>query len=182
MEPLTGNQAVARVRGILNPKYQVHAYWVDLTVRSISGVLPVGKLDYGGGEYTPAGRVTLTAKRLRSEDNYLWWELKRGCYVIEFNETLALAENEFALLEPDPRTLRTGAWHVPVYLRGQVAPMDMLFDVQALRLLVKENARVSRLRVFRIGPDITNDAPISLPAEKRKAPKTSNKRRKRKAA
>jgi hypothetical protein len=141
MELLTGKQAAARVAGILNAKYQVHAYWVDLTIRGISGVQPTGKLDFGGGEYVAAGHTTIAPQRLRPEDNYQWWELERGCYIIEFNEAL----------EPDPRTIRTGATHVSVFLRGHVAQMDTLFDVQALRLSVKQNARVSRLRVFRLG-------------------------------
>lgn len=151
MELLSGKQACARIQGILSAKYQVHGYWVDLTVRGISGVDPVGRLDFGGGEYAPARQVTIAPQRLRPEDNYQWWELERGCYIIEFNETLELAENEIALLEPDPRTLRTGATHVSVFLRGHVAPLDTLFDVQASHLTVKENARVSRLRVFRLG-------------------------------
>jgi len=151
MELLTGKQAASRIQGMLSAKYQVHGYWVDLTIRGLSGVDPVGRLDFGGGEYAPAGQVTIAPKRLRPEDNYQWWELDRGCYIIEFNETLELADNEIALLEPDPRTLRTGATHVPVFLRGRVSPMDTLFDVQAQHLTVKQNARVSRLRVFRLG-------------------------------
>ncbi|HLW97833.1 MAG TPA: hypothetical protein VKR82_04250 [Candidatus Acidoferrales bacterium] len=153
MELLTGKQAASRIQGMLSAKYQVHGYWVDLTIRGLSGVDPVGRLDFGGGEYAPAGQVTIAPKRLRPEDNYQWWELDRGCYIIEFNETLELADNEIALLEPDPRTLRTGATHVPVFLRGRVSPLDTLFDVQAQHLTVKQNARVSRLRVFRLGTD-----------------------------
>jgi hypothetical protein len=151
MELLTGKQAASRVTGILNSKYQVHAYWVDLTIRGISGVDPTGKLDFGGGEYAPAGQMRIAPRQLRPEDNYQWWQLERGCYIIEFNESLALAENEIALLEPDPRTIRTGATHVSVFLRGHVAQLETLFDVQALRLSVKQNARVSRLRVFQLG-------------------------------
>jgi hypothetical protein len=160
MELLTGRQTAQRVKGILNEKFQVHGYWVDLTVRSISCLDPVGRLDFGGGEYAPAGVVPLAPRRLRPEDNYKWWELDRGCYIIAFNETLALAENEIALLEPDPRTLRTGASHVPVFLRGDLAPMDALLDVHAQHLTVKQNARVSRLRVFRLD---TKEKPAASP-------------------
>jgi len=159
MELLTGKQAASRIQGILSAKYQVHGYWVDLTIRGVSGVDPVGRLDFGGGEYMPAGQLTIAPKRLRPEDNYQWWELERGCYIIEFNETLELADNEIALLEPDPRTLRTGATHVPVFLRGRVAPMDTLFDVQAQHLTMKQNARVSRLRVFQLGGDGESKVP-----------------------
>jgi hypothetical protein len=176
MELLTGKQAAQRVKGILNDKYQVHGYWVDLTIRSIACVDPVGRLDFGGGEYVPAGIVPLSPRRLRAEDNYKWWELDRGCYIIAYNETLALAENEIALLEPDPRTLRTGASHVPVFLRGDLAPMDALLNVQAQHLTVKQNARVSRLRVFRLG---SNGISSELAAPFKVKPRSKSRSRKK---
>jgi hypothetical protein len=151
MELLPGKRAVARVAGVLSAKYQVHGYWVDLTIRNISGVDPTGRLDFGGGEYVPAGRMRIAPQPQRSADTYQWWDLPRGCYLIEFNETLNLAENEIALLEPDPRLLRTGATHSPIFLRGRVDPIDTLLDVQAQRLEVKQNARSSRLRIFQLG-------------------------------
>jgi deoxycytidine triphosphate deaminase len=151
MELLPGKRAAERVEGVLNAKYQVHGYWVDLTIRSISGVDSTGRLDFGGGEYVPAGRVRITPHPQRSADTYQWWDLPRGCYLIEFNETLDLAENEIALLEPDPRLLRTGASHSPIFLRGRVDPIDTLLEVQAQRLEVKQNARASRVRIFQLG-------------------------------
>jgi len=122
----------------------------------------------------PAGQLTIAPKRLRPEDNYQWWELERGCYIIEFNETLELADNEIALLEPDPRTLRTGATHVPVFLRGRVAPMDTLFDVQAQHLTMKQNARVSRLRVFQLGGDAESKVP-AVRASRKSSSKTKRR-------
>ena len=150
MKLLNGHEAVAHVKGILSAKHQVHAYSVDLTVKGIWGVDPIGRLDFGGGEFTPAGHLPVEAHRLRAEDNYEWWELERGCYFIEYNETLELDENEIALLEPDPRTLRTGATHASVFLRGHAERLETLFDVHAKHLAVKQNARISRLRVFRL--------------------------------
>jgi hypothetical protein len=150
MKLLSGHEAVAHIKGILSEKHQVHACSIDLTVRKISRVNPIGQLDFGGGEYVPAGHFPIEAHRLRPEDNYQWWELERGCYFIEFNETLELGEDEIALLEPDPRTLRTGATHASVFLRGHTEQLETLFDVQAQHLTVKQNARVSRLRIFRL--------------------------------
>jgi hypothetical protein len=150
MKLLSGHDASARVKGILSDKHQVHGYSVDLTVKDIWRVNPTGQLDFGGGEYVPAGHFRIEPHRLRPEDNYQWWELDRGCYFIEFNETLELGDEEIALLEPDPRTLRTGATHASVFLRGNTEKLETLFDVQAQHLTLKQNARVSRLRVFRI--------------------------------
>ncbi len=152
MELLPGEAAATRVAGIINAKYQVHGYSVDLTARSVSSVDPVGQLDFGGSEYTPAGRIAITTRRRRPEDRYEWWDLGRGCYFVEFNETLELAEDQIALLEPDQRLLRAGASHAPVFLRGRVAPVEALLQVDTLRLQIKQNARVSRVRIFRFSP------------------------------
>ena len=152
MDLLPGKLAAARVAGIINPKYQVHAYSVDLTVRSVYVVDPVGQLDFGGSEYVPAGRMAIATQHRRPEDRYEWWDLGRGSFFVEFNETLALAEDEIALLEPDERLLRAGAAHVPSFLRGHVAPIETLLHIDTPRLQVKQNARMSRLRVFRLRP------------------------------
>ncbi len=152
MDPLPGKTAANRVAGIVNAKYQVHGYSVDVTVRSVSSVDPVGQLDFAGSEYTPAGRITISTHRRRPEDRYEWWDLGRGCYFVEFNETLELADDEIGLLEPDERLLRAGASHAPVFLRGRVAPVETLLQVDTLRLQIKQNARISRVRIFRFAP------------------------------
>src|SRR5712692_5732045 len=119
MDLLPGKTAANRVAGMISAKYQVHGYSVDVTVRNVSPVDPAGQLDFAGSEYTPAGRITIATHRRRPEDRYEWWDLGRGCYFVEFNETLELAEDEIALLEPDERLLRAGASHAPVFLRGR---------------------------------------------------------------
>jgi deoxycytidine triphosphate deaminase len=150
MNLLPGKEAVNRIRGIILPKYQVHRFSVHLTVRNIYSVDPMGQVDFGGGEYVPAGKMAIAAQRRRTEDRYSWWDLGRGSYFVEFNESVELAEDEIALLEPEERLLRAGAVHVPAFLRGRVAPIEALLHVDALRLQIKENARVSRLRIFRL--------------------------------
>ena len=150
MQLLSGKAAAAHISGILHPKYQVHGYSVHLTARKISSVDPTGQIDFGGSEYIAAGRMELAAHQLRPEDKYLWWELDRGSYFVECNETLHLAVDEIALIEPEDRLLRAGGWHVPLFVRGHVAPVELLLQVGASKLLVKENARLARVRLFRI--------------------------------
>ena len=72
MELLTGKEAAARTRGILRPKYQIHGYSVDLTVKEIFMMDPTGRVDFGGNEYTAAGRVALGTTRRHPEDRYAW--------------------------------------------------------------------------------------------------------------
>jgi deoxycytidine triphosphate deaminase len=150
MQLLSGIASAAHISGILHPKYQVHGFSVHLTAHNIFSVDSTGQIDFGGGEYIPAGRTEIPAHQLRAEDKYLWWELDRGCYFIQCNETLHLAADEIALIEPEDRLLRAGGWHVPLFVRGHVEPVELLLQVGALQLRVKENARIARVRVFRL--------------------------------
>lgn len=150
MELVTGKEAAARVRGMINAKYQVHRYSVYLTVKNVFEIEPTGRVDFGGKEYSTAGRVALATRKRSPEDRYVWWGLGRGSYFIEFNESLELAENEIAVLEPDERLLRAGASHATIWLRGKIEPMEMMIEVGALNVELKDNARTSRIRVYRL--------------------------------
>jgi len=150
MQLLSGKDAATHIAGIIHPKYQVHGFSVHLTVRKIYTIDPAGKLDFGGGEYAPAGRVELVPNQLRPEDNYRWWDLGRESYFVECNEMLSLAADQMALIEPEDRLLRAGASHVPLFVRGHLEPVELLLSVGVLQLRVKENARIARVRLFRI--------------------------------
>ena len=154
MQLLSGKDAADHISGIIHPKYQVHGFSVHLTVRKIYAVDPVGKLDFGGSEYVPAGRVELAPVQLRPEDSYRWWELDRETYFVECNETLTLAPDEIALIEPEDRLLRAGGWHAPLTVRGHVDPVELLLSVGVLQMRVKENARIARVRLFRISEKV----------------------------
>ena len=174
MQLLSGKDAATHMAGIVHAKYQVHGFSVHLTVRKIYAVDPVGKLDFGGGEYVPAGRVEIAPRQLRSEDNYLWWELDRDTYFIECNETLSLASDQIALIEPEDRLLRAGGWHVPLFVRGHVDPLELLLTVGVPQLRVKENARIARVRLFRIDDMMKS----RRTPRKRSSPKPSRAKRK----
>jgi deoxycytidine triphosphate deaminase len=154
MQLLSGKDAANHIAGIIHPKYQVHGFSVHLTVRKIYAVDPVGKLDFGGSEYVPAGRVELAPVQLRPEDSYRWWELDRETYFVECNETLSLAPDEIALIEPEDRLLRAGGWHAPLTVRGHIDPVELLLSVGVLQMRVKENARIARVRLFRISEKV----------------------------
>jgi deoxycytidine triphosphate deaminase len=164
MEPLSGKDAASRVTGMVSAKHQVHGYSVDLTVKNVYAVDPTGRVDFGGGEYMPAGRMTVDPLRRNPEDKYQWWELGRGCYFVEFNESLELPADEMALLEPDERLLRAGASHTSNFLRGRIAPVEVLLQVGALTMLMKQNARISRLRIFKMASGGIVITPIAKPA------------------
>lgn len=177
MRLLPGKQAAQRVAGILHPKYQVHRYSVHLTAKKIFAVDPLGQLDFGGSEFIPAGKVAIASQRRRPEDRYEWWDLGRGCFLVEFNEALELEDDEIAVLEPEERLLRAGGSHVTSYLRGRLAPLETLFQVDALRLLVKQNARISRVRVFKLdGAEATGPSRPKAHKPRKVRPKSRHKR------
>ncbi len=171
MELLPGKQAAPRVLGMIQPKYQIHGYSVSLTVKNIYSIEPTGQVDFGGGEYVAAGGVLVEPTRRRPEERYPWWNLGRGSYFVEFNETIELALDEVAILEPDERLVRAGASHPTVFLRGRISPVETLLQVSALRVELKQNARTSRLRLFSMGQP--GCAPEEKPPGKpRKKPKS----------
>ena len=49
-------------------------------------------------------------------------------YFVECNETLSLASDQMALIEPEDRLLRAGAWHVPLFVRGHRGPGGIAAD------------------------------------------------------
>ena len=123
MELLSGKDAAEHVAGILHPKYQVHGSSVHLTVRKIYAIDSAGKLDFGGSEYAPAGRVEVAPHPLRAEDKYLWWDLDRQSYFVVCNETLRLAPmpsmpqcawsgRNFGLTSRRPATLRAAPGNI----------------------------------------------------------------------
>lgn len=179
MDPISGKDAAARVSGMISPKHQVHGFSVNLTVKEVFAIDPVGQVDFGGNEYRAAGRAPVAALQRSREDKYKWWELDRGSYFVEFNETLDLAPDEMAVIEPDDRLLRAGSTHTPLFLRGHVAPVEVLLNVQALRISIKQNARISRIRVFRISSGVPAAAPpaatMSVAAKKPAAGKKKKK-------
>jgi hypothetical protein len=143
-------------------------------VRKIYAADPAGKLDFGGGEYAPAGRLALAPRQLRPEDNYLWWELDRESYFVECNETLNLASDQIALIEPEDRLLRAGGWHVPLFVRGHVDPLELLLTVGVPQLRVKENARIARVRLFHVGEMVKS----ARSPRKSSSPQTKRSKRK----
>jgi deoxycytidine triphosphate deaminase len=176
MEPVSGREAAARLTGMISPKHQVHGYAVNLTARQIYSIEPTGQVDFGGTEYVAAQRMPVASLRRRPDDKYEWWDLSRGCYAMEFNEGLHLADDEFAILEPDERLLRSGAMHSTTFLRGQGERLETLLIVGPLNVHIKQNARVSRLRVFRFGPPAPAAAPSTPGAAGKKAKKAARRK------
>ncbi|MFQ5724062.1 MAG: dCTP deaminase [Terriglobia bacterium] len=165
MQLVSGKQAVQRIQNLVSEKHQVHAYAVELSAKQIYGLAPTGQVDFGGSEYVAAERQPVPTHQKHSQDKYQWWTLMHGAYLVEFNETLELAEDEIALLEPHERLLRAGAEHPSLYLRGKQNPLTILLSVSGAKMEVKQNARISTLRVFHL---VAAPKAAKPPAKKKK--------------
>ena len=73
---------------------------------------------------------------------------RRGGYVIQYNESLSLGDEEQAVVTPLERTLQAGAHHGSFVLDDDRDPLETLLVVSRMGCRPKENCRVSRLVVL----------------------------------
>ena len=136
----TGHDLVDRVDGLLHEDTQVHDAGIDCSVTEIYAVTDPGRVDFGGGELEPA-ELALHERVWRSEDDdYQWWHLDGGTYLLEYNESLATDDS--LVLQPRDAILERGATHPTLHVTelGRVP-----LTVPDAGLKIKENARVSTL-------------------------------------
>lgn len=130
---------VDAVEGIVHEPTQVRDDGgFDLTVAEIYDIQSPGRVDFGGGELEPA-EVEPHQRVWRNEDDeYQWWHLDSGTYLIEYNESLSGE----ALLQPRIEIVERGGFH-PTLRIGELPTVPLTVAEPGLRL--KENARLSTL-------------------------------------
>jgi len=112
----------------------------DLTVAAVSEVVEPGRLDFGGGELEPAATVPHASAKRNPDDDYEWWTLREGQYLLTFNESLT--GEATITLQPRTELLERGATHPT--LRVKELPQVPL-SVGGAGLKLKENARISTI-------------------------------------
>ncbi|WP_233357420.1 dCTP deaminase/dUTPase family protein [Halococcoides cellulosivorans] len=130
------------VDGLVHEPTQTEGPGVDCTVEEVFEVTTPGRIDFGGGELEAAG-VEAHDREFRSpDDEYEWWHLDAGQYLVAFNESLDLPEDRRAVIQPRDALLARGASHPTVH----TATLDRLpLSVGGAGLKLKENARISTL-------------------------------------
>lgn len=111
---------------------------VDLTVKAVYTVQSPGRIDFGGDELQAADLTPHPQVRRDPDDEYQWWELSAGTYLIEYNESLTSE----ALLQPRSALVERGGTHPT--LRVAALPRVPL-TVGGAGIRIKANARVSTL-------------------------------------
>jgi len=139
----TENEVAAIVDNMVYEPAQVHEHGVDLTVSAVYEVTGPGSLDFGGDELEDATLEPVPTTPRSPDDEYGWWSLEAGTYVIQHNEFLGEVD-EPLVVQPRNELLARGGSHPTVYVDSHLPLLPL--TVPGGGLEVKENARVSTLR------------------------------------
>jgi deoxycytidine triphosphate deaminase len=145
---LEGAQAAMLLSNMVYEKKQVHERSVDLTAKSISRVATTGSIDFGGSEYAPGEKVSLAPSKLDPSDEYGWWYLSAGEFLVEYNEKLSLPSDHLAILQPHERLIECGTTHGTRLITESEEKLFSLIHVCQADVHIKENARISKLIVM----------------------------------
>ena len=127
------------VEGIVHEPTQVRDDGgIDLTVTEVYEVRTPGRVDFGGGELEPAASAPHPRVWRDEDDDYEWWHLDAGTYLVEYNESLSGE----AFLQPRRAVVERGGSH-PTLRVTDLPTVPLTVGGAGLRL--KENARVSAL-------------------------------------
>lgn len=128
------------VTDMIHEPTQTDGVGVDLTVAGVAEVIAPGRIDFGGGELEPATTVAHTTAKRNPDDDYEWWTLGAGQYLIEFNESLT--GEATVTVQPRTELLERGATHPTLHV-DELPRVPLSVGGAGLKL--KENARVSTI-------------------------------------
>jgi len=126
------------VDGIVHEPTQEHDDAVDLTVAECYDLTGPGRIDFGGGELEPADTREHERVYRNENDDYQWWHLDPGQYLLAYNETLSTDRR--LVVQPRNELLERGAFHPTIHVT-ELPRMPLAVGDGGLWL--KENARVS---------------------------------------
>jgi|AntDeeMetagen285_2_1112576.scaffolds.fasta_scaffold06673_1 hypothetical protein len=136
---MSGGDLTEYVEGIVHEDTQVGDHGLDLTVAEIQVVEEPGHVDFGGGELETATTTPHEAEQ-RNPDDYGWWNLDAGQYLVLFNESVYADEPLVCQTREELRD--SGASHPTLFVQA-LERVPLSVPTGGIRL--KENARVSTL-------------------------------------
>jgi len=128
------------VTDIVHEPTQTEGVGFDLTVDEVYEIVAPGRIDFGGGELEPAATVPHKSDKRDPDDDYEWWSLSAGQYLVECNESLT--GEATVTVQPRTELLERGATHPTLHV--ETLPRLPL-SVGGAGLKLKENARVSTI-------------------------------------
>ncbi|SFR98355.1 hypothetical protein SAMN05216559_2018 [Halomicrobium zhouii] len=112
----------------------------DLTVASVHEIVEPGRVDFGGGELEPAETTPHDSEKRNPDDDYEWWTLREGQYLVEYNESLT--GEATVTVQSRTELLERGVSHPT--LRVDELPRVPI-SVGGAGIRIKENARLSTI-------------------------------------
>jgi deoxycytidine triphosphate deaminase len=128
------------VDGIVHEPTQTDGVGLDLTVSAVYEVEAPGRVDFGGGELTEVELSAHATEKRNPDDDYEWWHLDGGQYLLEHNETLAVPEGTVVTVQTRRELRERGAFHPTVHT-DDLGRLPLSVADGGIR--IKENARVS---------------------------------------
>jgi len=132
------------VTDIVHEPTQTAGTGFDLTVAEVYEIVEPGRIDFGGGELEPAGTVPHKSEKRDPDDDYEWWSLGAGQYLLEYNESLT--GEATVTLKPRTELLERGATNPTLHVESLPR---LPLTVGGAGLKLKANARVSTI----VAPD-----------------------------
>ena len=130
------------VSGIVHEPTQTEGLGVDLTLSDVYRVSGPGRVDFGGGELEPAELDPVETELRTPEDDYGWWNVEAGQYLIGYNESIEPAGDRSFVVQTRDEVRVRGGFHPTLH----VAELRRVpFAVGGAGIRLKENARVSTL-------------------------------------
>lgn len=145
---LTADAVAEQLDGLVHLDTQRAGDGLDLTAASIFRTTGPGQLDFGGSEFREAPRTRLDPVYEDPEDDYGWWDLEQGAYIVRYNESIAVTDEQTAVVAPLERTVLAGAHHGACIFSDGRDPLEMLLNVSRMGCRLKENCRLSRLVII----------------------------------
>lgn len=143
MKILNGEESAEFLENITYLEKQATEKGIDLTVSNIYEFENRGEIDFGGGERNDAKIEKIEPELRDPEDEYGWWELDPGTYLLEHNERLI--QKKICFLQPLPRINKNSAT-IP---SGFVSELDLVpIHVGSKGIAIKENSRVTKLLII----------------------------------
>lgn len=128
-----------RVSGMVHEETQTEGRGLDLTLSAVYRVDDPGQVDFGGGELDNPGLNEEVAEQREADDDYGWWTLDAGTYLVAYNESLTTDDS--LLLQTREEVLTRGGYHPTL----RVTKLDRLPFTVGGSIQFKENARISTL-------------------------------------
>lgn len=127
------------VDGIVHEPTQTEGCGLDLTVAGIYEITEPGRVDFGGGELEAATVTPHESEKRNPDDDYEWWHLDTGTYLVEYNESIAVEDMALTVQTRDA-LLERGVSHPTL----QVTDLPRVpLTVGGSGIRIKENARIS---------------------------------------